>query len=170
MSLKFLRTFLAASLGLAAGAIVQPSFAQSGGERYCHQYASIVASIAGDAIRQNPNCLDFSRGVHAVEDMHFSWCMRNSRSTVDGAADNIRRLARECSGGSARNNAAPNGRWQFCAQENGFCSAPPGATIRYGANRQFAKRRSANGGLPCTNRVFGDPIPNVLKACYYYTR
>ena len=80
-------------------ALAGPALAQSGGDRFCKEYASTVARIAGDAIRRNPACQDYSKGVHANFQMHYSWCMRTPRPVVEGAANNIRRLAGLCTRG-----------------------------------------------------------------------
>jgi hypothetical protein len=56
--------------------------------------------------------------------------------------------------------------WVHCATEGGFCHAPAGAMIHYGREGAFAHRRSPPGGLPCSNDVFGDPIPGVHKECF----
>jgi hypothetical protein len=56
--------------------------------------------------------------------------------------------------------------WVHCATEGGFCRAPAGATIHYGRDGVFAHRRSRPGGLPCSNDVFGDPLPGVHKECF----
>jgi len=56
--------------------------------------------------------------------------------------------------------------WVHCATEGGFCRAPAGAMIHYGREGSFAHRRSPPGGLPCSNDVFGDPLPNVHKECF----
>jgi hypothetical protein len=56
--------------------------------------------------------------------------------------------------------------WAHCATEGGFCRAPAGAMIHYGREGSFAHRRSPPGGLPCSNDVFGDPIPGVHKECF----
>ncbi|MFH1340476.1 MAG: hypothetical protein ABIL01_04560 [Pseudomonadota bacterium] len=70
-----------------------------GGARFCNQYASSAADIAGDAIKRNPSCLDFGKGMHANYQMHYNWCMRTPRFEAEGAGDNIRRLADRCSRG-----------------------------------------------------------------------
>ena len=51
-----------------------------------------------------------------------------------------------------------------CAQENGFCQFRGEATVRYGAHGRYAVRHARNG-IPCNNRVFGDPAPGVPKRC-----
>jgi hypothetical protein len=80
-------------ISLAGSALAQPA---PGGARFCHQYASIIAGIAGDAIRRNPSCQDFSKGVHANYQMHYSWCMRTPRPEVEGADNHIRQLINRC--------------------------------------------------------------------------
>ena len=52
-----------------------------------------------------------------------------------------------------------------CANEGGYCHAPAGAIIIYGARGAYARRRSPPGGLPCNNHVFGDPLVGIGKHC-----
>lgn len=86
------------AVGLVFAALAGPALAQSrpGGDRFCKQYASSASDIAGDAIKRNPACLDFKKGMHAIYQMHYGWCMRTPRFEVEGAGDNIRRLADLC--------------------------------------------------------------------------
>ncbi|MBB4302477.1 hypothetical protein GGD81_001507 [Rhodobium orientis] len=103
-----IRIFSATVLALAV--LTGPSLAA--GDRFCHQYASTTADVAQDAINKNPACLNPSKGVHGVYQAHYDWCRKTPRKTVEGAADNIRRLARQCT----RQAGGPNGRTspQFC--------------------------------------------------------
>jgi hypothetical protein len=57
--------------------------------------------------------------------------------------------------------------WVHCATEGGFCGAPGGTVIRYGARGSYARLRSPPGGLPCNNGVFGDPLVGVHKECFF---
>ncbi|APH73159.1 hypothetical protein BSQ44_18630 [Aquibium oceanicum] len=141
------------------------AFAQSD-DRFCRNYASEVSGIVENALKTNQGCLDFGRGVHNVYAMHYSWCLQNSRSSVNGAEQNIKRLVRQCTGGRARQS----GNWIFCARENEFCDAPHGATVRYGANGTFAERRQVRAGVMCDNQSFGDPLYGVVKSCFYWSR
>lgn len=59
--------------------------------------------------------------------------------------------------------AAPPG--QHCADEGGLCTGNTPRTVFYGANGTYVSQR-ASGDLPCNNRVFGDPVVGVRKACY----
>ncbi len=56
-----------------------------------------------------------------------------------------------------------------CSGEGGTCTLPSGtrATVYYGANNQFASKTAQTGSIACNNDIFGDPAPNVVKACYY---
>jgi hypothetical protein len=58
-------------------------------------------------------------------------------------------------------------RWVHCASEGEFCRAPYGAIIHFGAEGSFYHRRNERGGLPCDNRVFGDPAQGVHKECFF---
>jgi hypothetical protein len=51
-----------------------------------------------------------------------------------------------------------------CANEGGFCAFRGEAIVRYGARGVYVTRRARNG-IPCNNRVFGDPIYGVGKHC-----
>jgi len=51
-----------------------------------------------------------------------------------------------------------------CAPENGFCDFRGTKRVRYGAGGRFVERVS-RGGIPCNNRVFGDPAPGIPKVC-----
>lgn len=101
-----LRTMSVVVLALAAVAGSALAQSRPGGERFCSQYAATTADVAGEAIKQNPGCLDFSRGVHANYQMHYAWCMRTPRSEVEGAGEHIRRLASRCTGAPAPRQGA----------------------------------------------------------------
>jgi len=51
-----------------------------------------------------------------------------------------------------------------CAHEGGFCAFRGEAIVRYGARGVYVSRRARNG-IPCNNRVFGDPIYGIGKHC-----
>lgn len=56
-----------------------------------------------------------------------------------------------------------------CANENGTCNVPAGATasVYYGANNSFAILNGVSGSIICNNTSFGgDPLPGTVKACY----
>jgi len=54
--------------------------------------------------------------------------------------------------------------WAFCAPEGGVCAFTGTMEVRYGANGSFSIRTFTDG-TPCTNAVFGDPVPDVAKSC-----
>ncbi len=56
--------------------------------------------------------------------------------------------------------------WTLCARENGVCQLPYPATISYGANGRFARKRFGPGAVRCSNSVFGDPLVGVGKSCF----
>ncbi|MEU0559616.1 family 78 glycoside hydrolase catalytic domain [Dactylosporangium sp. NPDC006015] len=57
------------------------------------------------------------------------------------------------------------GTWTQCAAETGTCQVTGTATVAFGAQGQF-RYLTVTGSTPCTNTVFGDPVPNVSKACF----
>lgn len=56
------------------------------------------------------------------------------------------------------------GGGEVCAMENEFCNFRGYATVRYGARGRYVSRQ-ARDGIPCSNRVFGDPAPGIPKRC-----
>jgi hypothetical protein len=72
-------------------------------------------------------------------------------------------VAKSCSFSNA--TVAPV-TWTACASENGTCSFSGTREVRYGAGTRFASRMFT-GSASCSNSVFGDPAPNVVKACTY---
>jgi len=54
----------------------------------------------------------------------------------------------------------------FCGYENDICTVDGTREVKYGAEGLFFSK-IVTGSVDCTNAVFGDPIPGVLKACYY---
>jgi hypothetical protein len=56
--------------------------------------------------------------------------------------------------------------WTSCANEKQLCSFTGSQTVRYGANDKYYYGTFAND-VACTNSIFGDPIVNVAKQCYY---
>jgi hypothetical protein len=57
------------------------------------------------------------------------------------------------------------GTWTRCAAENGSCAVTANSVIAYGANGRF-NYRSATSATACSNAVFTDPAPGVVKWCY----
>jgi parallel beta-helix repeat protein len=56
--------------------------------------------------------------------------------------------------------------WIDCAVEGAQCSFSGTQKVRYGANGTYFYQTATNS-TPCTNGVFGDPLPTVIKACAY---
>ncbi|MEK8030797.1 M12 family metallo-peptidase [Ideonella sp. DXS29W] len=99
------------------------------------------------------------------------------RSVAYGA--NGRFSYRTLSGTFACNNAtfgdpAPNigkacyvgpDAYSYCASEGGSCALSGTRNVAYGANGSFVYK-TLSGTVACNNATFGDPTPNVGKACY----
>jgi chitodextrinase len=62
-------------------------------------------------------------------------------------------------------NSSSSSEWTGCAEEGGQCAFSGIGDVRYGANGVWTNPRSFSGGVPCTNRVFGDPLYGVPKRC-----
>ncbi len=58
----------------------------------------------------------------------------------------------------------PNCNWTTIAEENETMSFTGTKTIRYGAKGIY-NTLTVPSGTVCGNKVFGDPVPNVLKTC-----
>lgn len=61
---------------------------------------------------------------------------------------------------------APASTWVRCATEGGTCSFAGTARVRYGANGTYVVQ-TGTSAIACSNAVFGDPVPGVVKACDY---
>lgn len=60
----------------------------------------------------------------------------------------------------------PTETWTACGTEGATCTFTGTREVRYGGNGVYATKVIA-GATSCTNAVFGDPIPGVIKACAY---
>jgi hypothetical protein len=63
-------------------------------------------------------------------------------------------------------SGAASSSWVGCASEGGVCSVPGTVRVRYGANGTYAYK-TVTGSIGCNNATWGDPAPNVVKACAY---
>jgi len=63
----------------------------------------------------------------------------------------------------ATNSGFPQGT--RCGAEGQRCQFRGAATVHYGAGSSWVSRAFVNG-VNCTNSAFGDPAPDVVKACY----
>ena len=57
-----------------------------------------------------------------------------------------------------------------CAREGGFCRVPYPTRVIYGVPGSGIELFVRGGGVPCSNRTFGDPAPGVPKRCSYVAR
>jgi hypothetical protein len=57
-----------------------------------------------------------------------------------------------------------------CAREHGFCRVPYPTRVIYGIPGRSVEIFVREGGIPCSNRAFGDPAPGVVKRCAYIAR
>jgi parallel beta-helix repeat protein len=63
-------------------------------------------------------------------------------------------------------SSAPSPLWTFCGWEDSFCAFTGTRQVRYGSNNTYFYK-TLTGGTPCTNAVFGDPVPGAAKHCDY---
>jgi len=57
-----------------------------------------------------------------------------------------------------------------CAREREFCRVPYPTRVIYGVPGRSAEIFVRERGVPCSNRVFGDPAPGIPKRCAYVAR
>jgi len=62
--------------------------------------------------------------------------------------------------------ASTTSEWLICATEGGTCAFSGTRQVRYGSATQFVTK-TVTGLAVCSNAVFGDPAPNVVKSCTY---
>lgn len=67
--------------------------------------------------------------------------------------------------GNDPNRGGPSG-YTFCANENQRCNFSGTKDVAYGLNTTFNYKDKVVDGIDCNNSTFGDPKPNVVKACY----
>lgn len=108
-----------------------------------------------------------------------SWATRQLAASGGGVqcsnavfGDPIFGTAKSCQLQSTTTTPAPApapspSTWTFCANEGALCSYTGTRSVRYGAGTRWTTRNIAasNGGVRCTNTVFGDPAPGTVKRC-----
>ena len=67
----------------------------------------------------------------------------------------------------AQTQDTPPSGYLLCAAENGQCNFSGTATVVYGARTSWTVPRSYSTSVACNNANFGDPLPYVVKSCYY---
>lgn len=74
-------------------------------------------------------------------------------------------------GGGYNRPSTPTDRgdWQVCAEEDGYCRVPRGATVRFGSDGRYAYMNRVQGEISCTVNVFGDPNRGSRKRCEFST-
>jgi hypothetical protein len=75
-------------------------------------------------------------------------------------------VAKTCQYSATATATPPAETWTACAAENATCSFSGTRAVRYGGAGVFVSKVVA-ASTACTNAVFGDPIPNTVKACFY---
>lgn len=72
--------------------------------------------------------------------------------------------AYEAAGTTAPSPTAP--AWTTCASEGGACTFSGTREVRYGSGSTFVTK-VFTGSASCSNAVFGDPTPGVVKSCSF---
>jgi parallel beta-helix repeat protein len=75
--------------------------------------------------------------------------------------DPVPGVAKKCDTGGTSSSTSS---WSVCATEGGVCSFSGTTEVRYGGNGLYAYK-TLTSGTWCTNAVFGDPAPGVVKQC-----
>lgn len=102
-----------------------------------------------------------------------TWATRQVTSSIACTnsafgGDPIRNTAKSCQYETVtQTTPPPSTGWTHCASENALCSFTGTRKVRYGADTRWATRDvvASNGGVQCTNGVFGDPAPGTEKTC-----
>jgi parallel beta-helix repeat protein len=85
-------------------------------------------------------------------------------TTVNVTAQSSDGQSARCSFSVTVNYTSGSSAWTFCANEGGVCAFTGTMDVRYGANGVYTVK-TLTDGTPCTNSVFGDPIPGTVKQC-----
>lgn len=57
--------------------------------------------------------------------------------------------------------------WTYCTGENSVCNIQGVNDVAYGAQNSWAYIQNVRGPINCNNNTFGDPIPGIVKECWY---
>jgi hypothetical protein len=115
--------------------------------KQCHYLLDVGADSDGD-------------GVADTVDLFPSDPSESADSDGDGIGDNSDPALDDA------NNIPDHAAWLFCSDEWESCEVPAKAIVRYGANNTYIYK-VVNDEISCTNSVFSDPTPGVLKNCDY---
>jgi parallel beta-helix repeat protein len=85
-------------------------------------------------------------------------------TTVNVTAQSSDGQSARCSFSVTVNYTSGSSAWTYCADEGGVCAFTGTKDVRYGANGVYTYK-TLTDGTPCTNSVFGDPIPGTVKQC-----
>ncbi|WP_406443205.1 glycosyl hydrolase family 18 protein [Streptomyces sp. NBC_00631] len=93
--------------------------------------------------------------------------------TCSGISQNTGDFARtfqQFTGGAGTGGtvSVPPGTWAQCAGEGGTCAISGPTTVAYGTGGRF-NYGTETASTSCSNTVFEDPAPDVVKACYSET-
>ena len=113
-----------------------------------------VAGVAALMLSANPNLTpdEVEAKLKSTARAFPATCTGCGSGIIDAAA--------------AVNAALPASGWTACAPEKGTCSFSGTREVRYGAGTSFVSK-IVTGSVACSNAVFGDPAPNVVKSCSY---
>jgi hypothetical protein len=137
-----------------------PAFAQPSAWQVCAVEGQLCRAPAGATVRYGAQGQFVTmRGIGTIE-------CSNAAFGSDPAPGVPKVCELQGVAAAAAPARAPGG-WQPCAVEGQYCSAPAGATVRFGANGRYVSAAGI-GPVDCSNRTFGsDPTPGVPKVCEY---
>jgi uncharacterized repeat protein (TIGR02543 family) len=150
------------SLTLSAG-VLSPAFTPTGTESYTASVDNEVDSVTVTAIVQDAAASVTINGTPVT-------AISPSASIGLNVGSNTIEIVVTAQDGTVNTYSITINRaaslWTFCAGEGQNCSFSGLREVRFGANGTYAYKLFANG-TACDNSVFGDPVPGVVKACYY---
>ncbi|QJE03260.1 S8 family serine peptidase [Massilia forsythiae] len=121
-----------------------------------------VAGVAALMLSANPNLTpdEVEAKLKSTARAFPAACSGCGAGIVDAAA------AVNAALGTSATTTPSTPTWTACASEGGTCSFSGIREVRYGSGTTFVSK-TVNGSVACTNAVFGDPTPNVVKSCSY---
>ncbi len=122
-------------------------------------FASALSLCVGCGSGQSPEPQDGGSGGAAS-----GGATTGSGGATGGAVGSTGDTGGSSSGGAPTNPDVSPIVWVDCAKEKEFCAFEGSSLVRYGSGDTWVEQQ-VDGQIDCTNDVFGDPTPGVVKIC-----